>query len=73
LPSHTTQPATFKLNNNNPILDLLFLTLHRPLRPIDIIMSIAAPIITFKAGICDLDVRTTNYLQIRMSLSKQKH
>lgn len=26
-------------------------------------MSIAAPIITFKAGICDLDVRINNGLQ----------
>lgn len=36
-------------------------------------MSIAAPIITFKAGICDLDVRINNCLQSHPhELSKQQ-
>lgn len=47
----------FKLNNSHPRPIFRLSPFILPTKKRNSIMSIAAPIITFKAGICDLDVR----------------
>lgn len=59
------------ISSSSPLF--LLPSINLPTEKKNIVMSIAAPIITFKAGICDLDVSSiNNCLQpIRRSLSKQ--